>query len=556
MSDTPQGGWWQANDGKWYPPETHPDHVPSADDDLAAGPPAAGWWQASDGNWYPPETHPDHSAPATIDLTSSSDPVSASPGAAEWDAAWADESDTVQQGVSWHSPAGQGGVEAGRTESGLWDLTPPGSVDTIAHAGSDTAEPMASSALAPEVQEIADPAPSVFDVQPTVATPDPAAESWTPTPTAEPVEAASFAPPPIPDSTVAPSAPPPLFGAPDVPQTRVSEWLEEPTPLPVDEATSPAFTAQPAVDDPDAPLPGWHKGADGAWYPPNQEAPSGGGVFPRSAPSPIPPADPNPAAAPTKAPKAPKAPGSGPRVGFIAAGAAVVLIAAAVVLFTVLGGGGSDDETAEVEPTTTTAPPTTEAIPTTVAPDPSTPTPPQSVGTGSDTVDMGRVVTEQYLALITHEGAGPFALSLLGPDSQVSQQLVSEAEGQFLGVFLVNPELDQAFSRLQVQAAGSWAVTFAPVSTAPQLTTLPGESYDGTGDEVVGMFVDTDLTMQIQCPDCTSPLTVTAWGEGVETVEPTEIDVDGEFSVRPGTTAVQVDVPSGGPPPRWTLRVS
>ena len=26
MSDAPQGGWWKAKDGKWYPPETHPDH--------------------------------------------------------------------------------------------------------------------------------------------------------------------------------------------------------------------------------------------------------------------------------------------------------------------------------------------------------------------------------------------------------------------------------------------------------------------------------------------------------------------------------------------------
>lgn len=44
----PRPGWWQASDGNWYPPETHPDAVP----------PEPGWWFASDGNWYPPETHP------------------------------------------------------------------------------------------------------------------------------------------------------------------------------------------------------------------------------------------------------------------------------------------------------------------------------------------------------------------------------------------------------------------------------------------------------------------------------------------------------------------
>jgi hypothetical protein len=41
MSDVSQGpGWWQASDGKWYPPETHPDYV-SGDAPTVAGPFAA-----------------------------------------------------------------------------------------------------------------------------------------------------------------------------------------------------------------------------------------------------------------------------------------------------------------------------------------------------------------------------------------------------------------------------------------------------------------------------------------------------------------------------------
>ena len=43
MSDVSQGpGWWQASDGKWYPPKE------------SEQPPAPGWWLAADGKWYPP----------------------------------------------------------------------------------------------------------------------------------------------------------------------------------------------------------------------------------------------------------------------------------------------------------------------------------------------------------------------------------------------------------------------------------------------------------------------------------------------------------------------
>lgn len=45
MSDAPQGeGWWQASDGKWYPPEQPP----------------PGYWQAADGRWYPPQARAPH----------------------------------------------------------------------------------------------------------------------------------------------------------------------------------------------------------------------------------------------------------------------------------------------------------------------------------------------------------------------------------------------------------------------------------------------------------------------------------------------------------------
>ena len=43
MSDSTQGeGWWQASDGKWYPPEQHPDFQgPATEPISAAEPPTA-----------------------------------------------------------------------------------------------------------------------------------------------------------------------------------------------------------------------------------------------------------------------------------------------------------------------------------------------------------------------------------------------------------------------------------------------------------------------------------------------------------------------------------
>lgn len=67
MSDAAQGpGWWQAADGKWYPPDQ---------------PPAPGWWRASDGNWYPPDPDgPDAaSAEAVAAAASTAPPVEPTP---------------------------------------------------------------------------------------------------------------------------------------------------------------------------------------------------------------------------------------------------------------------------------------------------------------------------------------------------------------------------------------------------------------------------------------------------------------------------------------------
>ena len=58
MSDTSQGpGWWQASDGKWYPPQPPPPPLPAAGPPPmgADAPQGPGWYQATDGRFYPPQ---------------------------------------------------------------------------------------------------------------------------------------------------------------------------------------------------------------------------------------------------------------------------------------------------------------------------------------------------------------------------------------------------------------------------------------------------------------------------------------------------------------------
>jgi hypothetical protein len=70
---------WLASDGRWYAPQEHPDLCVAAPVTQELDPsPRAGWWLASDGNWYAPERHPD--ALATADeIQSAGAPLGSEP---------------------------------------------------------------------------------------------------------------------------------------------------------------------------------------------------------------------------------------------------------------------------------------------------------------------------------------------------------------------------------------------------------------------------------------------------------------------------------------------
>ncbi|MEQ8840672.1 MAG: hypothetical protein RIB98_06800 [Acidimicrobiales bacterium] len=65
MSDTSQGdGWWQASDGKWYPPETHPDYTAPAPSTPPGPPPTS-----------PPSAFPDPTAAMSTAPTGTATPL-------------------------------------------------------------------------------------------------------------------------------------------------------------------------------------------------------------------------------------------------------------------------------------------------------------------------------------------------------------------------------------------------------------------------------------------------------------------------------------------------
>jgi hypothetical protein len=241
---------------------------------------------------------------------------------------------------------------------------------------------------------------------------------------------------------------------------------------------------------------------------------------------------------------------------------ALVLVVAGVVVFLSSG----DDEVAD--PTTTSAPASTTtsapASSTTSAPSssvaPSAPVDPaavpaQATGVGTATVQVGRPVTEPYLALITHDGPGAMSFELLDAEGGVVQDLVAGLDsGQYLGVVPVNFGGGE-FTAVRFTGEGPWAVTFAVPDSAPDLADAPGSSISKTGDWVVSFAADAATPLTVECSQCTSPIEVRAWS-ATATATPDPLEVDGgRISVPAGTTYLQVTATGtpGAPAPAWSL---
>ena len=181
--------------------------------------------------------------------------------------------------------------------------------------------------------------------------------------------------------------------------------------------------------------------------------------------------------------------------------------------------------------------------------------PSQVGGAGTATVDVGRVVAEPYLGLVTHDGAGSVSIELLGADGEVVQQLVGPGvSGRYLGVVPVNFVQGSSFRSVRFTGEGPWALTFALPESAPTAQSTTGSTFRSDGDRVVSFGVTTATRVQLECAQCTSPLVIVPWSATTAT-QPGSLEVSGDVVVVPaGTTSLQVTAPAApGTVPAWSI---
>lgn len=136
--DAPPGpGWWRASDGRWYPPRRD------------GKPPAPGWWLASNGRWYPPEKAPGRADPKAAPATEPAPPT-----AAPADAPAASAAASAPPAAAPAAPTSAASRPAGDQEPPTPDPAPPApataaTTDAPAASTTATAAPPADAATTP-----------------------------------------------------------------------------------------------------------------------------------------------------------------------------------------------------------------------------------------------------------------------------------------------------------------------------------------------------------------------------------------------------------------------
>ena len=246
----PAPGWWQASDGKWYPPEARQQATP---------PP--GWWQASDGKWYPPEARPTSTAPAGGGAASPAPAPAGGPGPGGGQPT-GPRGDPGRPPVASAPPSPSAARMQPGAEPEVWSVPAPATAATLTADGAPAAAEAATDGVDEVATDQVDDAPLVVDDQPTVVdgpdrlaaeAPDQPGAAEEPAPADGPEEPATSEAPEEPAATDAPEEPA-TSEAPEEPAT--SDAPEEPAATDAPEepeepaaADAPGTAEEPAASE-------------------------------------------------------------------------------------------------------------------------------------------------------------------------------------------------------------------------------------------------------------------------------------------------------------------
>lgn len=179
-------------------------------------------------------------------------------------------------------------------------------------------------------------------------------------------------------------------------------------------------------------------------------------------------------------------------------------------------------------------------------------------GTGNDVITFDEPVDMALIARLSHTGSSNFQVILFDENGDRVDTLANEI-GSWSGEVPANFRDGEQFSFMEVTADGSWEVSFDDLLSATLLGTESGDTYAGTGSEVLIFNVDGPTIIDVDCPSCDSNVFIAAYGDRRSGVA-NEIG-DGGYSashlIAADTLMLYMDLRAGfgQGPPDWTITV-
>jgi len=215
-----------------------------------------------------------------------------------------------------------------------------------------------------------------------------------------------------------------------------------------------------------------------------------------------------------------------------------------------------DDSSTTAEPTTTAEPETTTTTTTTTTTAPFQPI--ERSGVGNDVITFDEPVDVALIARMSHTGSSNFQVTLFGDDGERTGS-IANVIGDWSGEVPVNFRDGERFSFMEITADGTWAISFDSVLSATIAGTESGDTYAGSGSQVLLCSTDGPTVIDVDCPTCGSNVQITAFGDRRNGVA-NEIGDNGYAAshlVPAGTVILHVNMApnSNRATPDWTITV-